>query len=72
MHENPDVISVQPGESSLTSEIFHEDFHHEGILVLKESERKNLVCLISVPRFDIRLIIMFVQVLCLVPFLPYV
>ena len=60
MHEKPDVIGVQSGKSALTSEIFHDDFHHGGILVFKEPERKKPFCLVSVPGFDIRLIIVFI------------
>ena len=60
MHEEPNVIGVQPGKSALTSEIFHDDCHHEGILVFKKYERKTSFHLIFVPGFDIRLIIMFI------------
>ena len=60
MHEKPDVICVQPGESSLTSEIFHDDFHHGNILVFRKSERKQSLHLVSVLGFDIRLIIVFI------------
>ena len=72
MHEEPDVIGIQPGKSTLTSEILHDDFHHGEILIFKKSERKKYFHLIYVPRFDIRLIIVFIQVLCLVPLLPYI
>jgi len=70
MHEKPDVIGLQPRKSTLTSEIFHDDFHYGGILVLKESERKKSFHLISIHGFDIRPIIILIQVRCLVPFLP--
>ena len=72
MHENPNVIGVQSRKFSLTSEIFHDDFHHESILVFKEPERKKPFCFIYLPRFDVRLIIVFIQILCLVPFLSHI
>ena len=60
MHDEPDVIGVQPGKSALTSEILHDDFHFGNILVFKKSERKKSLHLISIPGFDIRLIIVFI------------
>jgi len=65
------VVGVQPRKSTLTSEILHDDFHHADILV-KKSKRKKSLHLIFVLGFDIRLIIMFIQVLGLVPLLPYI
>ena len=70
MHEKPEVIGVQPGESSLTSEVLHDDFRHGDIFIFKKSERKNSLHLISVLGFDIRLIVMLIEVLGLVPLLP--
>lgn len=72
MHEKPDVIGVQSRKFALTSEIFHDDFHHGDILVFKKFERKISFHLIYVLGFDIRLIIVFIQVLCLVPLVPYI
>ena len=72
MHKEPDMISIQPGEPTLTSEILHDDFHHGDILVFNKSERKMSLHLISVPGFDIRLIIMFIQLLSFVQLLPYI
>ena len=66
------MIGVQPGKSTLTCEIFHDDFHHGDILVFEKSERKKSLHFISIPRFDIRLIIVLIQVLGLVPLLPYI
>ena len=60
MHEKSDVIGVYSRKSALTCEIFHDDSNHGGILVFKESERKKPFCFISLPRFDIRLIIVFI------------
>jgi len=60
MHEKPDVIGVQLGESALTSEIFLDDFYHGEILVFKKSERKESLHLISILGFDIRFIIVFI------------
>ena len=56
----PNVIGVQYRKFSLTYEIFHDDFHHGGIPVFKESERKDPLCFISIPRFDVGLIIVFI------------
>lgn len=70
MHDEPDVIGVQPGESALTSEILHDDFHHGDILVFKKSERKKPLHLIYVPRFDIRLIVVFSRSWALYHFCP--
>ena len=72
MHEEPDVIGVKTRESSLTSEVLHDDFHHGDILVFNKSKRKKSLHLISIPGFDIRLVIVFIQVLGLVPLLPYI
>ena len=66
------MIGVQPREPALTSEILHDDFHHGDILVFKKSERKKSLHLISVLGFDIRLIIVLIEVLGLVPLLPYI
>jgi len=60
MHEESDMISIQPRESTLTSEILHDDFHHGDILVLKKLERKQALHLISILRFDIRFIIVLI------------
>lgn len=72
MHEESDVIGVQHRESALTSEILHDDIHHGNILVFEKFERKKSLHLISVLGFDIRLIVVFIQVLGLIQPLPYI
>ena len=42
MHEKPDVIVVQLGEPYLTSEVFHDDFHHGRKPVQQLTERKYI------------------------------
>jgi len=40
-HEQPDVIDIETGKPSLTTEILHDQFHEWGILIPQKSEWKN-------------------------------
>ena len=69
VHEETDVVSVQPGKSTLTSEIFDDDPHQGDIPVLKKFEREKPLHLTSMLRFNVRLIIMLIKILSLIPLL---
>ena len=72
MHEKIDMICAQYGESSLTSEVSHDNLHHRCILAEEETEREKLYFFILVPGLEVRLKILITQVLCFVPSLPYI
>jgi len=64
------MIGVQSRKFSLTRKIFHNDPHHRGMLVFKEPERKGPLLFIPVPRFDVWLMVVLIQILCFIPFFP--
>ena len=63
MHEKPDMICVQSGESSLTSEVSHDNLHHQCILAEEKTEGEKLSFFILVPGLEVRLKIVITQVL---------
>ena len=60
MHEEHDMISIQPGEPTLTSEILHDDLHYGDIIFLKKLGRKQSLHLIYILSFDIGFIIVLI------------
>ena len=67
MHRQPDVISIQAGESALTGEILHDEFHQRSILILEEPKRKHSLELSQKTRFDVWFIVLLVNFLPLIP-----
>lgn len=63
------MVSIQPGKSALTSEIFDDNPHQGDIPVLQKFEGENPLHLTSVPRLNVRLIIILIKVPSLIPFL---
>jgi len=69
VHEEPDMVSIQPRKSTLKSEIFDDNPDQGDIIVLQKSEGEKSLHLTSVLRLNVRLIIMLIKVLSLIPFL---
>ena len=71
MHEKPDVIVVQPGESSLTSELFHDDLHHGRKPIQQLTKRKYLLDVIFLRCLEVRFIQLGIQILSIEPFFTH-
>ena len=69
VHEEPNMVSIQPGKYALTSEIFDDNPHQRNIPILQKFKGERPLHLVSVLRLDVRLIVMLIKVLRLVPFL---
>ena len=52
MHQQPDMILIQPGEYSFTCEVIHYEHHQRSIIVSKVSERKNVSWLLPIMRLE--------------------
>ena len=65
MHEKLDVIVVNPGESALTSEVFHDDLHHGSKPIQKLNKRKYLLNFIFIWCLEVRFIHMGIQIFSL-------
>jgi len=63
------MVSIQPRESSFSSEIFSDNPHQRNIPILQKFKGEKPLHLVSVLRLDVRLIVMLIKVLSLVPFL---
>ena len=72
VHEQPDVIGVEVGKPSLTTEILHDQPHERGILIPQKSEWKNSGELAQTVVLDVRLIMMPLHLLFLMPLFPNV
>jgi len=72
VHKKPNMIAVQFGKYSLTCKILHNDPHHRGILVVKEPKGKGPLLFILVPGIDVWIIVVLIQILCFIPFLPHI
>ena len=68
-HEESNMVSIQPGESASTSEIFDDHPHQWNIPVLQKFKGEKPLHLVSILRLDVRLIVMLINVLSLVQFL---
>jgi len=64
------MIGVQSIKSTLTCKILHNDPHYRGILAFKELEGKGPLLFIHVLGFDVWLIVVLIEILCLIPFPP--
>ena len=52
MHQQLDMIPIQPGEYSFTCEVLHYEHHQRSILFYEVSERKNKLWLLSSMRLE--------------------
>ena len=60
VHEQSNMVCVEFGKSSFTSEVLHDDFHHGRICIKKMAEREESLSLVSIPRLQIWLIIVMI------------
>lgn len=65
VHEQPDVIGIKARKHPLTTEILHDQFHKQRILIPQKFEWKDSGELAQTTVFDVRLIIMPIQLLLL-------
>ena len=72
VHQQHDMICIQVGTSSLTNEIFDNDFHKRGKHVLQVLEREHPFDLAMISSLNIMLIILYVHILPFIPFLTYI
>ena len=72
VHEQLDVIGIEVGKPSLTTEILHDQPHEWGILIPQKSKWKNSGELAQTTLLDVRLIMMPLHLLFLMPLFPNV
>ena len=72
VHEESDMIGIEPRKPSLMGEVFHEDFHRGDISVKEVGERKICLFIILVPWFKICLIIIMIKVSLFKPSFSYI
>jgi len=72
VHEKPDVIGIEAGKPSLTTEILHDQSHEWGILIPQKFEWKNSGELAQTVVLDVRLIMMPLHLIFLIPLFPSV
>jgi len=72
MHEKPDVICIEAGKPSLTTEIFHDQSCEWAILIPQKPKWKDSSELAQTTVLDVRLIVMPLHLLLLMPLFPNV
>jgi len=72
VHEKPDVIGIKERKPPLTTEILHDQFHEQGIVIPQKYEWKNSGELAQTTVLDVRLIMMPLHLLFLMPVLSNV
>lgn len=67
VHEKLDVIGIKARKHPLTTEILHDQFHEQGILISQNSKWKNSGELVQTAGLNVRLIIMPLHLPLLMP-----
>lgn len=66
------MIGEKSREPTFTRKVSHDDFHHGSISLQEVRERKLPLYFILVPRFDVWLKVMLLQVFFLEPFFLHI
>lgn len=61
IHEKYNVIGIQPGEPTFTSEVLDNDFHQWGTPVFQKLEGEYSLHLVSVSSVDVRVILFLIN-----------
>ena len=72
MHQQSNVVVIQPGEPTFTSEVLDNDFHRWRKPVFQKLEGEYSLHFVFVSSLDVRIIVLPINILTFVPFFTHI